>query len=106
MRSVLFSRNTTDLSDRIKIESDGGWFGRRHDRDGFCRGRVGPGPVTVLGPFDRPLGHLAFDNAGVGSQASFGQEAAQNLSQTAPHRPGELTGGKTPPGRLPDGVRG
>ena len=29
------------------------------------------GPVGVSGPFDVPLGHLAFDQARVGSQPTF-----------------------------------
>ena len=30
------------------------------------------GPVAVFGAFDGPVGHLAFDDAGVGAQPSFG----------------------------------
>nr|WP_268267707.1 helix-turn-helix domain-containing protein [Streptomyces kaniharaensis] len=72
------------------------------DRDG---GRLGRWPVAVLGAFEGPVGHLAFDDVGAGPVAAFGQQAFGDLSQGAGECPGESAGGKVPPGRVPGGVQ-
>lgn len=67
--------------------------------------RCGWWPVAVFGPFERPVGHLAFDDAGAGPVAPWGQQAFGDLSQGAGQGPGESAGGKTPPGPGPGGAR-
>ncbi len=83
--------NAGDLSSVLPSDGDG-------VRCGWC-------PVGVLGPFERPVGHLAFDHSGAGAVAAWGQEAFGDLSQGAGQCPGESAGGKTPPGPGPGGAR-
>lgn len=49
------------------------------DVDGLGAGAGGLGPVTVFGPFEPVVGHLAFDDPGLAAQASGGQEPFQQV---------------------------
>ena len=42
---------------------------------------MGLGPVGVVGAFDVPFGHLAFDDAGCGADPSGGVESAEQPGQ-------------------------
>ena len=42
-------------------------------------GLVGWGPVAVLGAFDAPARHLAFDDARVGAQSAFWERLGEDL---------------------------
>src|SRR5882757_10097004 len=56
--------------------------------------RWGWRPVAVLGSFEGPVGHLAFDHAGAGPVASWRQQTFGDLSQGAGQCPGESARGE------------
>ncbi|MEU6261581.1 hypothetical protein, partial [Streptomyces sp. NPDC047043] len=49
------------------------------DADCSGAGVGGLGPGVVFGPFEPVIGHLAFDDAGLASQASGGQHAFEQV---------------------------
>ncbi|MER6086407.1 hypothetical protein, partial [Streptomyces sp. NPDC001833] len=49
------------------------------DADCLGAGAGGLGPAVVFGPFEPVVGHLAFDDAGLASQASGRQEAFEQI---------------------------
>jgi hypothetical protein len=78
-----------------------GPFGRsglRRGHDGDVRvGRRGW--ASIRGAFERPVRHLALDDAWVCSSPSWRQQALQDLSERGSYGAGESAGGKMPPGR-------
>ena len=68
--------------------------------DEVVRWMPGLWPVGVVGAFDVPLGHLAFDQARVGPMASPGVEpAAQECDRVPPGPVSGRRGESRPPGR-------
>lgn len=68
-------------------------------RDGDCFNWVSGGlwPEFVVGPLDAEVGHLAFDDAGVGAPTAGGEEVADYLLQPSARAAARWSGGK---GRL------
>lgn len=64
-------------------------FGWPDQRD---RGDAGLGWAEVLGAFECPVGHLAFDDAGVGAQPPWGQQSFVDLTQSSGECSGESGG--------------
>ncbi|MFD4248075.1 response regulator transcription factor [Streptomyces sp. NPDC058525] len=62
-------------------------------------GSVRPGRIVVLGAFELPVGHLAFDDARAGAQPPGCQEPFADLMQGRDQCPGQPGGGKMPPGQ-------
>ena len=61
----------------------------------------------VLGALDFPVGHLAFDDAGVGARPAFGERRVEDLSDRVLVGVREAVGGKIPGGSgCCDGRRG
>jgi hypothetical protein len=69
---------------------------------GECDGLVGwlgrAGPASVVGAFGVVIGHLAFDDAGVGAWASF-EQAAKDFPDAADECCGQSVRGKRRPVR-------
>ena len=66
--------NTGDLGG---FRAFAGWFGGWHQCDGVSRWW---GWVAVVGVFEVPVGHLAFDDAGVGASSAGWQESLQQFT--------------------------
>jgi hypothetical protein len=58
----------------------------------------GLGPAAVFGAFDVPVGHLAFDDAGVGAEAAWWERLGEDLSDRLLVGGVEAVGGKSPAG--------
>ena len=59
-------------------------------------GLGGLGPVAVVRAFDGPVGHLAFDDAGVASEAALGEWFSEDLGDRLLVGGVEAVGGKSP----------
>jgi hypothetical protein len=68
------------------------------DGDRFAGRLGGLGPVAVLGAFDGPVTHLAFDDAWLGALAAFGERLGEDLSDRLLVGCGDAVGGKIPGG--------
>ena len=69
--SPIMSVATTARPNTVQLDAEDGG-------DGWPGGL---GPVCVLGSFDVPFGHLAFDEAGVGSLPTGRVQAARELHE-------------------------
>jgi len=68
------------------------------DGDGLVGGLGWLGPGVMLGALDRPVAHLAFDDAGVGAEASFAVGLGEDLGECLLMRGRDRVGGKIPAG--------
>ena len=57
-------------------------------------GPVGWGQSSMVGSFDVPFGHLAFDEPGVGSEPPFGVQASQSWTMACRQQRSVASGGK------------
>src|SRR2546430_13355602 len=77
--------NTADLGCLLWLLSPGGGrFGGFHDGDGV----VGSGWIAMVRSLEFPVGHFAFDHAGV-APAAAGDEVAQDFTDGSTHCPGQ-----------------